>query len=109
MNFKEIVEKDLSDVFLNINEFAEIININGVEIKGIIAPVKFEPYSINQHDSSILGISKNYCKLYFKEDSTYETFFVSQQININGSYYSIESIEKEEKLVIITLSKTGER
>ena len=32
MNFKEQLEKDLESVFFNLDEFAEIVNLNGVEV-----------------------------------------------------------------------------
>ena len=109
MNFKEQLEKDLEDVFFNLDEFAEIVNLNGVEVKGIFQSVKYEPFSINKNDSSILGISNSYCKLYYKVDATAEVFFVSQQITVNGEYYTVEYIEKEQGMHILTLNKLGAR
>lgn len=109
MNFKEQLEKDLESVFLNLDEFAEIVNLNGVEIKGVFQPVKYEPFSINKNDSSILGISNSYSKLYYKADATAEVFFVSQQITVNGEYYTVEYVEKEQGMNILTLNKLGAR
>lgn len=109
MNLKAQFNKDLENVFFNLDEFAEIVNLNGVEIKGILQSVKYEPFSINKNDSSILGMSSSYCKLYYKTDATAEVFFVSQQILINGEYYTVEYIEKEQGVSILTLSSTGAR
>lgn len=109
MNFKEQVERDLEDVFFNLDEFAEIVNLNGIEIKGIFQPIKYEPFSINKNDSSILGISNSYSKLYYKADATAEVFFVSQQIIVNGEYYTVEHIEKEQGMNILTLSSVSAR
>ena len=109
MNFKEQLERDLEDVFFNLDEFAEIVNLNGIEIKGIFQSVKYEPFSINKNDSSILGISNSYSKLYYKADATAEVFFVSQQITVNGEYYTVEYVEKEQGLSILTLNKLGAR
>lgn len=109
MNFKEQLEKDLEDVFFNLDEFAEIVNLNGIEIKGIFQPIKYEPFSINKNDSSILGISNSYSKLYYKADATAEVFFVSQQITVNGEYYTVEYIEKEQGMNILTLSSVSAR
>lgn len=144
MNFKEQLEKDLEDVFFNLDEFAEIINLNGIEIKGIFQPIKYEPFSVNKNDSSILGISNSYIKLYYKEVDAAEVFkaqdepphsvsaavftttkrdlknsgtnflnnldfFVSQQITVNGEYYTVEYIEKEQGMNILTLSRASAR
>lgn len=109
MNFKEQLEKDLEDVFFNLDEFAEIVNLNGVEVKGIFQSVKYEPFSVNKNDSSVLGISNSYCKLYYKSDATAEVFFVSQQIMVNGEYYTVEYVEKEQGMNILTLNKLGAR
>ena len=166
MNFKEQLEKDLENVFFNLDEFAEIINLNGISVKGILQSVKYEPFSINKNDSSILGISGSYYKLYYKTDATAEVlkaqgsdfcdasisrpsrkevemrswtepphsvsagaftatkrdlknlgtnflnnldFFVSQQIMVNGEYYTIEYIEKEQGMNILTLSSASAR
>ena len=109
MNFKEQLDKDLEDVFFNLDEFAEIVNLNGIEIKGIFQPIKYEPFSINKNDSSILGISNSYSKLYYKADATAEVFFVSQQITVNGEYYTVEYVEKEQGLSVLTLNKLGAR
>lgn len=109
MNFKQQLEKDLENVFFNLDEFAEMVNLNGVDIKGILQPVRYEPFSINKNDSSILGISNSYCKLYYKTAATVEVFFVSQQIIINGEYYTVEYIEKEQGMNILTLSSVSAR
>lgn len=109
MNFKEQVERDLEDVFFNLDEFAEIVNLNGVEVKGIFQSVKYEPFSVNKNDSSVLGISNSYCKLYYKSDATAEVFFVSQQIMVNGEYYTVEYIEKEQGVNVLTLSSASVR
>lgn len=109
MNFKQQLEKDLESVFFNLDEFAEIVNLNGVEVKGIFQSVKYEPFSVNKNDSSILGISNSYIKLYYKADATAEVFFVSQQITVNGEYYTVEYIEKEHGMNILTLNKLGAR
>ena len=109
MNFKQQLEKDLEDIFFNLDEFAEIVNLNGVEVKGIFQSVKYEPFSVNKNDSSILGISNSYIKLYYKADATAEVFFVSQQIIINGEYYTVEYVEKEQGLNILTLSSVSAR
>ena len=109
MNFKEQLEKDLEDVFFNLDEFAEIVNLNGVEVKGIFQPIKYEPFSVNKNDSSILGISNSYSKLYYKADATAEVFFVSQQITVNGEYYTVEYIEKEQGVNVLTLSSASVR
>lgn len=109
MNLKTQFNKDLESVFLNLDEFAEIVNINGVSVKGIFQPVKYEPFSVNKNDSAILGISNSYIKLYYKADATAEVFFVSQQIMVNGEYYTVEYIEKEQGLNILTLSSASAR
>ena len=143
MNFKQQLEKDLESVFFNLDEFAEIVNLNGVEVKGIFQPIKYEPFSINKNDSSILGISNSYIKLYYKEVDAAEVFkaqdepslvsagaftatkrdlknsgtnflnnldfFVSQQIMVNGEYYTVEYIEKEQGLNVLTLSRASAR
>ena len=109
MNFKQQLEKDLESVFFNLDEFAEIVNLNGVEVKGIFQSVKYEPFSVNKNDSSILGISNSYIKLYYKADATAEVFFVSQQITVNGEYYTVEYIEKEQGVNILTLSRASAR
>ena len=109
MNFKEQVERDLENVFFNLDEFAEIVNLNGVEVKGIFQSVKYEPFSVNKNDSSILGISNSYIKLYYKADATAEVFFVSQQIMVNGEYFTVEYIEKEQGVNILTLSSASAR
>ena len=144
MNFKEQVEKDLESVFFFFVEFAEIVNLNGVEVKGIFQSVKYEPFSVNKNDSSILGISNSYIKLYYKEVDAAEVFkaqdepphsvsagvftttkrdlknsgtnflnnldfFVSQQITVNGEYYTVEYIEKEQGMSVLTLSRASAR
>ena len=109
MNLKAQFNKDLENVFFNLDEFAEMVNLNGVDIKGILQPVRYEPFSMNKNDSSILGISNSYTKLYYKADATAEVFFISQQITVNGEYYTVEYIEKEQGMSILTLSSASAR
>lgn len=61
MNFKEMVEED-TNVFLNLEEFAETLTINNVEVVGILSEDKFNPSKNDQYgtfiENKVLIISK---------------------------------------------------
>ena len=54
MNFKEYVAKDI-DTFINLDEFSELIAINGVEVKVVEDHEKLEYKIKKDYDGLIIG------------------------------------------------------
>ena len=99
MNFKDQLDKDLENVFFNLDEFAEIVNLNGVEVKGIFQSVKYEPFSVNKNDSAILGISNSYIKLYYKEVDAAEVFKAQDEPSLvsAGAFTATKRLNKKSR------------
>ena len=49
LNFKKLMRNDVNETFLNLNDFAEEITINGKTVKAIISPVEYEEIELNDY------------------------------------------------------------
>lgn len=98
MSFKNIIERDL-DIFINSEEFAEKILLDGKEIYGIISS------SISDENKIKLGNQSNYGYgdaiyinekeiLYRTEDLEYR-YKKGDQIEFNGGLYSVTLVEED--------------
>lgn len=109
MNFKDMIRADVENIILNINEFAELINLSGIEIKAIVSPVEYKPYEANKA-GNLHGISLSYITIIFKKEDYLDTLFTGKEILVNDKPYLIEDIaEYSEGLVKLTLNYAGIR
>ncbi len=110
MDFKKQLTDDINNIFFNMEEFAEKIVVNNMEVIGLIQNIKRDLYTDASIDTSIYGVSKSYLKLYLKEcDAKNMNLFVSGHIIINTKEYYIEELQNEAGILILLLSVAGAR
>ncbi len=103
MGFKEMVAADNANVFLNLDEFADIHNLNGTECKAILQDIsveqslsiRSEEYSPDLYGSTILINCR-------KEDLP-ETPVYGQTFNVDDQLYLVESVADDMGMLTIKL------
>ena len=104
MTSKELLKRDL-DTFVNPDEFAEIHNIDGVEIASIVN--KCTQAKSGSESKTFPVLHGDFTDIYFKTVD-----FVSakerlpkqgDRISIDGRRYSVETCTNEQGITIITL------
>lgn len=90
MNFREMVEED-TNVFLNLEEFAENLKINNVDIVGMFSDDKFAKNN-NEFgaftESKLLSMKESDFNLLSKPK-------VNDELRINGKRYLIKSVNNK--------------
>lgn len=103
MTFKELLKDDLKNTFININEFAEIINFCGIEIPGIISNDKLnemtEKYSLDNE------IYTSDMIVYFSKDALGMIPTTKDSVMINKENYFVLKVDEDESLVALHLKR----
>lgn len=103
MSFKKMLEEDVNNIFLNHEEFAEEIDINGTKVKGVL-DYKEDITStiiddgVTTSDLAILYVAKSdfFDSNRFKRGKT---------IEINEETFKIEGVGKHEGMLAFKLNK----
>lgn len=103
MSFKEFLKKDIDNVFLNCNEFAEEMDINGIKRKAIL------DYRDNI-SSSLQGdgvLSSDEAFLYVAEDEEFQKarYRKGKSIEIDDESFLIVSVGKHQGMLSFKLSR----
>ena len=107
MDFKEMVEADITSVFLNLEEFGEIHQIEGKPVICIIDRDVYGP--INGTIAHPLeGLTDNALTLYTKADSMRRPS-VGKTLSVDGSLHLVQSVSVEMGMLVIKLEETRGR
>lgn len=103
MTFKEMVEEDIN-VFLNLEEFAEKLQVNNIEVVGILSDDKFIPSKYDQYgtfiENKVLILSK-------KDWEKLGSPSFGYTLNFNECSYKIKGLS--DKVGVIELKLEGNR
>jgi hypothetical protein len=101
--FQQEVERDVSDVFLNLDDFGEIHEVEGSEITVVIAPAE----SIELSGGYAIGLSTGQIVLYAKTDDLPAHKASGSIINIDGTEYVVNDRGDDGGMSKVTLTKRG--
>lgn len=103
MSFKKMLEEDVENIFLNQDEFADDLNINGKVYRGILdykttESTKVVVDGINESDEA---------NLYVKplEDFSTSRYKKGKSIEINDETFFIKGIAREDGMLVFKLSR----
>ena len=94
--FKDLVQSDVEDVFLNSEEFAEEHVINGYQVHCILDKVINEAHS----EDSYVGVFVNQLKIYVKTGDIL-TPDEGDLIQVDGSNHIVQSVSEEMGVLVI--------
>lgn len=103
MSFKKMLEEDVDDIFLNQEEFADNININGNLYKGIL------DYKTTESAKIVVdGVyESDEVNLYLKPSEEFLTsrYKKGKSIEIDDEIFLIKGVAKEDGMLVFKLSK----
>src|SRR5690606_3490762 len=104
MNFKEQLEKDLN-AFINIDEFAEIHNIDGREIPAVVDEDIFkerprQPYELYLANE---GVYVDTITLFVRMADLGERPVIGQNLRVDGERYIVANCSESAGTLVITL------
>lgn len=106
-NFREMVQRDIDDVFLNLEEHADIHKINGREIKCVIDTYKDEKYG-DKADSYRFGVMTNQVRIFVKASDMVPAPVQDQLLVIDGSHHRVDSVSSEMGVLEILATEVNE-
>lgn len=103
MNFKDDLETDIADVFMDDEEFAAVCLVDDKEIPVIINDLGTENNKGDSRNYNNGVNSKRICVAVSVLD--FEVPEVDQEININGLGYIVEECTDNEGMLLITMER----
>lgn len=103
MSFKKMLEEDVDNIFLNQEEFADDINVNGSLYKGIL------DYKTTESAKIVVdGVyESDEANLYLKPSEEFLTsrYKKGKSIEINDETFIIKGVAKEAGMLVFKLSR----
>lgn len=101
MIFKELIQKDLDAVFLNLDEFAELHRVEGKQIPVVVDNDQL----IKLKQGQILGLVEADMLLMGKETDFPDDIEPGRLLNVDGREYIVTNSGKDMGLVEVALSQ----
>ncbi len=101
--FKECAEADLSDVFINLDEFAETHTLEGVELPCVISIDKTAPRS-GAESKTFEGLHGDFITLYVKKDDVSRVPKQGENIKLDNKRYKVVSCRSDMGLLSVVLA-----
>ncbi|MCT8975499.1 hypothetical protein N4T77_02695 [Clostridium sp. CX1] len=102
MNFKEQLKKDL-DIFINVNEFADLHILDGLQIPVIIDSDAFEKFSSTEKvENAMQGVFQSTLTIYVKSTDC-EKPNLGYRLQLDGEYYHVIDVFEADGLIKINL------
>lgn len=101
-SFKEMIQNDLKNVFLNPNEFGETHMIDGREMTIIIDEIELvkREARIKTIDK---GLHKKQLLIYVSAEEFGEEPLIGRLLDLDGSYYEVKDVANEAGMYSISL------
>lgn len=93
--FKDAVAKDVTDVFLNIDEFADVHDLNGDRVKCVI-----DTDIVQGAEASLEGVFTNALTIYVREGDI-ATPVEGAVLSLDGSMHLVRSVSVEGGMLVI--------
>ena len=110
MTLKEMIADDIQKVFLNLNDFADIHNVDGTEMKAVIDEINADERNLKTTDR-IIGdsIFKKYLKVYVDAEDYGDKPDVGRRIfTLDEEEYRVIEVDEEMGMYVIYLEVADE-
>ena len=109
MDFKQHIENDIENTFMELSEFAETVTINGVEVKVVEDTDKLLYRIQKNYDGLVIGDVLFYISAseYAKIPRLSEIPTVNQAIRYNGTPATITNVNKQSGVYEIIIQNAG--
>lgn len=98
--FKDAIEQDVTNVFLNAGEFAETHNINGTDVCCLVDTDLITGIA-NTLENPILGIFKNAVTIYVKTADMEQKPVERELLYLDGKMFYVSKVNVEAGMYVI--------
>ncbi len=102
-DFKDMVEADIRDVFINAEEFAETHVLNDVELMAVLTVDRTKrksEFKVGNYD----GLHGDFATLYFKKSEYPRVPKHNENITLDGKRYKVENCNEEMGVLCLVLA-----
>ena len=99
MSFKDLVKNDISNVFMNIDEFGETHNIDGEDVTCIVDDDKLKENAIKS------GTYKGEKLIYVPLTSLQGRYVQGARIELDGDTFYVSDTAEDMGMITLTLTK----
>ena len=102
MNFRSILQDEIEQVFLNADEFAEEVTLNGLPVNAQVVWL--------QRDSALgqtPGLPQQRLRLHIAEQNAPDDTEDGVVLDYNGEDWTVESSQHASGILVLTLAKSG--
>jgi len=103
MSFKETVNADIKNVFINESDFAEKINLDGLELLGVISDVSGKDSDYSESFSNYLDTYRTSKIIYVTKSDLKKIYKPQDMIVLNNKNYVCTKIDDETGILGIHL------
>lgn len=100
-NFKDAVQKDVKAVFINMDEFADIHVLNGVETLCVV-DTDITSATNENDNNNVVGVFLNACKIYVAESDIETRPVEGELLDLDGETYIVRKVSRESGILEIT-------
>lgn len=100
MNLRDAMRADISRVFLNLDEFAEPVRLNGAKLRAVRAPLELEPMP---DDDGRPGVACEGVTLCLAEGDAPGEFRPHKEVDFNGGRWVVLDCSREEGMLVLRL------
>lgn len=93
--FKYVVANDVTSVFLNIDEFADVHEVQGMRVRCVI-----DQNVVREADASLEGVFINALTIYLREGDI-DTPVEGAILSVDGSMHLVRSVSCESGMLVI--------
>lgn len=101
--FKQAVDDDIDDVFLDVDEFADTHVINGRRLQCVSDTIVTQGGT----DAGHLGVFLNQIRVHMRE-GLIKTPVEGQQIRVDGVRYMVRSVSREMDMIVVTAERNSQ-
>ena len=108
MTLKEMIADDIQKVFLNLNDFADIHNVDGTEMKAVIDEINADERNLKTTDR-VIGdsIFEKYLKVYVDANDYGDKPYVGRTtFMLDDEVYRVIEVNEEMGMYVIYLGVT---
>lgn len=106
--FKKMIEKDIEEVFLNLEEFADFHDINGQKIKCVIDTDLTQRYGNWEGDFQRYGVIGNQIRVFVHAPDLVPAPVHGQLLSVDDSHHRVDSVSSEDGVLVIVASEVNE-
>lgn len=106
-SFREMIRKDIDEIFLNPEEFADYHDINGQRVKCVMDTDVTRQFGRDGTERR-LGVMNNQIRIFIKISDMVPAPVQDQLLVVDGSHHRVDSVSVEDGVLVVLATAVNE-